>query len=167
MRLYAGGDLSAFEEIYARYEGRIYGFCLRFLGERDQADDAFQDVFVRIISAAREYRPRGRFAQWAFTIARRVCIDRQRERRRGAEVLDESVAAHSGRSAAESVAAGDELDRLLGALPPEQREVILLSRLYGFSYEEIAEMVGVSGAAVKQKIYRAMQSLRGSRKSGT
>ena len=165
MTRYAAGDPGAFEELYYRYEGRLYGFCLRYLGEPDAAADAFQDVFKRLIDARSSYEPRGRFASWLFTIARRVCVDRLREDRR-----DESLEAVAGGRAAadlfrathpeQHLARRDAVRRLARTLPAEQREVLLLSKYYGFTYREIAEIVGSSEVAVKQKVYRALKTLR-------
>jgi RNA polymerase sigma-70 factor (ECF subfamily) len=164
MARYAGGDVAAFQELYDRYEGRLYGFCLRYLGDRDAAADAFQEVFERLIDARNKYEPRSRFASWLFTIARRVCLDRLREDRRnesleaGAErpVLEVDDTGHPD----DDLARRDEVQRLIRALPVKQREVLLLSKYYGFSYGEIAEMLGSSEVAVKQRAYRALQALR-------
>ncbi len=75
VRAYAGGDVTAFATLYTRYEARVFGFCLRYLGDRDTAADAFQETFMRLVDGAVGYEPRGRFPSWIFTIARRVCID--------------------------------------------------------------------------------------------
>ncbi len=169
MERYARGDLDAFEELYRRYERRVYGFCLRFLGDPDGAADAFQDVFLRLIGARHKYEARGRFAQWIFAIARRVCVDGVRGSRREAYHDDSPRAAENtvGVDPVESFAYKDALQRLLQRMPAEQREVLLLSRYYGFKYGEIAEMTGSTEAAVKQKAYRAVQSIRRTRRDET
>jgi RNA polymerase sigma-70 factor (ECF subfamily) len=164
MARYAAGELEAFEELYRRHESRVYGFCLRYLVDPDAAADAFQEVFRRVVDARDTYEPRGRFLSWLYTIARRVCADRTRETRRveslaSLEVGDLSTEAV--RHPEERLADEDELGRLLGSLPAEQREALILSKYHGFSYREIAEIVGSSEAAVKQKVYRALMSLRG------
>lgn len=170
MLRYAQGDVGAFEELYARYERRLYGFCFRYLGEPDAAADAFQEVFKRVVDARRAYRPRGRFGSWLFTLARRVCIDDYRGRRRRESA---SLAGHGGVEAGEDVRGStqrlflqDELRRLLARVTPEQREALLLARYYGFTYAEIARMTGSTEAAVKQRVYRALQALRALREPG-
>lgn len=165
---YANGELSAFQELYRRYEKRVYGFCLRYLSDRDSAADAFQDVFVRVIDTRRKFEPQGRFAQWIFTIARRVCIDRLRGSREGvADGAESPPESPAPVNPIDSLARRDQAQRLLAGIPAEQRDVLLLSRYYGFKYAEIAEMIGSSEAAVKQKVYRALQSIRGAQQTGT
>ena len=163
MERYAAGDAAAFEQLYARYETRLYGFCLRMLAEPDAAADAFQETFIRIIDARIAYERRGRFDSWIFTIARRVCIDSIRWEHRHAtyEAERASLPVADARPGPGIQAEWrDELQRVLGALPLEQREVLLLHRYQGFSYAEIATMTQSTEAAAKQKAYRALTTLR-------
>lgn len=168
MARYAAGDVEAFEELYARYDRRVYGFCLHNLRDPDAAADAFQDTFRRLVESRDRYEGRGRFASWLFTLARRACADRFRRRpearsldaaSRG-EALPEALHAPGPE---ESAVARTSLDRLLARLPRGQREVLLLSKHFGFSYREVAEMTGTTEAAVKQKVYRALKTLRSGR----
>lgn len=181
MERYRRGDVRAFEELYERWEGRVYGFCLRYLGDRDLAADAFQETFRRLVESRERYEPRGRFGAWLFTLARRSCVDRLRERPgeaaleaarrpprgrpdRGAPGRPGGRAARAGPPASdleEAVVRRSELARLLRRLPPRQREALLLAKYHGFTYAEIGEMVGASEAAVKQRVYRALRTLRG------
>lgn len=162
MARFREGDHEAFEELYERYESRLYGFCLRFLGDATQAEDAFQDVMTAVIERRRRYERRGRFRSWLFTIARNVCLDRTKKRRRRGELLSLVKRNGPARSASAEVTleARDELAQMLSALPSDQREIVLLHRYEGFSYAEIAEILGTSEAAAKQKAYRALLSVR-------
>lgn len=164
MLRYAEGNLAAFEELYRRYEGRLYGFCLRYLDDPDAAADAFQEAFRRLIGARNRYDPRGRFRSWLFTIARSVCLDRLREGQRydSLEAAADRPAEDAGGAMhpEQHLARRDEVQRIMRALPVEQREVLMLSKYYGFSYGEIAEMLGSSEVAVKQRAYRALKTLR-------
>ncbi len=164
MARYAQGDEAAFEALYLRYEERVYGFCLRFLGDSDAASDAFQETFKRLVDSREAYQPRGRFQSWLFTLARRACLDQVRSAERAASVAADPTLAPPDpadmTSVAEHVANRDEAQRLLALIPAEQREVLLLSKYYGFSYGEIAELLSSTQVAVKQKAYRALQTLR-------
>ncbi len=161
---YARGDVAAFEELYYRYESRLYGFCLRQLGDSDAAADAFQEVFKRVVDARRTYEPKGRFASWIFTIARRVCVDQLRSAERVAPTeavaISREVEASPASPIEDRLAQQDQLQRLLALLPAEQREVLLLSKYEGFSYGEVARMLGSTEVAVRQKAYRALKTLR-------
>ena len=162
MARYADGDVSAFRQLYDLYERRIYSFCFRYLGDADAAADAFQDVFVRVVDARHRYEGRGRFANWIFTVSRRVCLDKIRADR-PTEASDSPAAQLQLRhdaSFVERIVMRDEIEQFLAGLPSEQREVLLLNRYHGFTYREIAEMIDSSETAVKQKAYRAVQTIR-------
>ena len=159
---YLGGDAAAFEELYARYEAPLFGFCVRYLGDRDAAADAFQETFMRVVDGSGSYVPRGRFRSWLFTIARRVCLDVVRADRRHKGIADAADIPGPEAEHPAHVAEGrDEIERHLSRLSREQREVLLLHRYYGFAYAEIATMTRSTEAAVKQKAYRALRALRG------
>jgi RNA polymerase sigma-70 factor (ECF subfamily) len=162
MARFAAGDARAFGVLYDRYESSLYGFCLRLLGERDLADDAFQDTFFTLIDQRFAYRDQGRLRSWLFTIARNVCLDRLRmaDRRDRLRPFAWAVPSALVRSPARAIEERDELTRLLALLPADQREILLLHRHAGFSYAEIAEMKATTEAAVKQKAYRAAVALR-------
>jgi len=164
MMRYARGDVAAFEELYYRYETRLYGFCLRQLGDSDSAADAFQEIFKRVVDARHTYEPKGRFASWLFTITRRVCVDHLRSAERVAPTeavaISREIEASPTSPIEDRLAQQDQLQRLLALLPAEQREVLLLSKYEGFSYGEIAGMLGSTEVAVRQKAYRALKTLR-------
>lgn len=164
MRRYAEGNARAFERLYERYERRVYGFCLRRLGDPDAADDAFQDTWRRVVDARRRYEPRGKFESWLFTLARRACADLRRSSEEHAS-LEAGDRPESGPPAGDPApdsraARQEELRRLLARLTDGQREALLLSKYEGFTYREVAEMTGTTEAAVKQRVYRALRKLR-------
>jgi RNA polymerase sigma-70 factor (ECF subfamily) len=163
MARFAAGRADAFDELYDRYEGPLYGFCARLLGDEDKAADAFQETFVKVIEQRASYRA-GRFRSWVFTIARNECLDRMRRAGRQARLLELHAAEAPRRvDVVSAIDARDELTELLASLSAEQREITLLHRYHGFSYAEIARMIGSSEAATKQKAYRALLSLRQAR----
>ncbi|MFH1744522.1 MAG: sigma-70 family RNA polymerase sigma factor, partial [bacterium] len=84
MLRYADGDAGAFEALFRRHKGRVYGFIRRFLGGGSSADDLFQEVFLRIARCRNTYRPRARFTTWLYTIVRSVCIDAIRKQKQSA-----------------------------------------------------------------------------------
>ena len=162
MARFAAGHADAFTELYERYEAPLFGFCLRFLGDRDHAEDAFQDTMMTVVEQRFRYRDHGSLRNWLFTIARNVCLDRARRGQRRARLLslhgspDQAVDVGPARD----TESRDELIRLLATLPADQREILLLHRYHGFSYAEIAVMTSSTEAAVKQKAYRALLALR-------
>ena len=167
MLCFRDGDAAAFETLYDRYSDGIFGLCVNLLSDRVEAEDALQEVFVRVIDNRHRFEPRGQFRSWVYTVGRRVCLDRLRSVQRESAALQANppelpATAQSGSSLARA-----DLERLLSTLPPEQREVLVLHRIYGFSHGEIADMIGVSEAGVKQKAYRALKTLRSLVTEGT
>lgn len=164
MARFAAGDHDAFEALYERYEAPVFSFCLRLLGDRDLAEDAFQDTFMSLVDQRFRYRDSGRLRGWLFTIARNVCLDRLRLVERRTKLLSLHATSGSPRrdDPERAVESRDELSRVLAAIPPDQREVLLLHWHAGFSYAEIAQMMSSTEAAVKQKAHRATLALRSS-----
>ena len=162
MARFAAGHPEAFSELYERYERPVYGFCLRLLGDRDRAEDAFQDTFVTMLEQRLRYQDRGRFKSWLFTLARNVCLDRARQSVRRKRLLTLHAPSHGASEHEPDRVAElrDELTQLLASLPRDQREILLLHRYEGFSYAEIAGMTASTEVAVKQKAYRALLALR-------
>lgn len=174
MRAVQGGDEAAFRLLYRRYERRLLAFLIPYLGDPALAEDLLQETFLRVYRRRAAYEPRGAFRTWLFAIARNLAVDLLR-RRRGfpgaafapqdegvggpdpAKLPDASpdpLRALSGRQAAM------RLQAALLELPEEDRTVILLSRLEGLRYHEIAEVLGSSEGAVKVRAHRALLALR-------
>ena len=152
----AAGDL------YERYSGQIFGYCLHQLGSREEAEDAVQTTFMNAFRGLQRGIVPELESAWLFKIAHNVCLSRRRSSwRRGRveapnnfEVLSEVV---PGR---EQVA--DELIRLqdvLEEMPENQRRAILLREWQGLTYREISDELGLSQAAVETLIFRARRAL--------
>src|SRR5690348_8887029 len=73
------GDDAAFELLLERYQKPVYNFCLRMLGQRALAEDALQDIFLKVVRAGKTWQANARFSTWLFTIARNDCIDHLRK----------------------------------------------------------------------------------------
>lgn len=129
---YLGGSDAAFERLYERYRRPLYGYLRSMLSAAD-ADDAFQQTWVRACAALPGYRCRGKFQAWLFRIARNLAVDAVRRCRRRREVGEEESAADvPGEREPWSEMADAELLRLLEEalreLPPEQRAVFAMRR---------------------------------------
>jgi RNA polymerase sigma-70 factor (ECF subfamily) len=153
-------ERDAFALLYDRYAARVYRFCYRRFGDRQEAEDATSAIFVRALERLDSYHG-GSFPAWLFAIARTTVANRYRERAVGrlddrAEIVDPGE-----RPDETAIAAADatELRALLGSLSGEQREVIEL-RLAGLTGAEIAESMQRSVAATKMLQLRAMKRLR-------
>jgi RNA polymerase sigma-70 factor (ECF subfamily) len=153
----------ATKELYERYAGQVFGFCVNRLGSRDEAEDAVQSTFLNAHRALqRGVVPESELA-WLFKIAHNVCLTRRRSWRRRNRVetpsdldaVQDALPAPQGESS-------DELIRLTDALehmPDNQRRAILLREWQGLSYAEIADDLEVSQSAVETLIFRARRAL--------
>jgi RNA polymerase sigma factor (sigma-70 family) len=178
MLAYARGDAAAFDELYARHEGALFRFVRRLLGAplAAQADEVFQDTWVRIIAARSSFAPQGAaWRTWAFTIAHNAAMDRLRTSGRevglaarddGEDPLDWIAATldmthPSSEDVAFWRAAGRQLLRCVEELPPAQRAAFLLHHEDGASVEDLAQRLGLQFETAKSRLRYALQKLRG------
>lgn len=161
------GDLAAFDALYDRYHKRLFHFTLRFVRERTLAEDILQETFLRIFRERKGYRKSSHFSTYLFTIGRNLCIDALKSWERKHLVMKQedyierqTNQSKGPRKILEETEMREILQREIQRLPRDQREVLILSKYSGLSYEEIARIVESTPPAVKQKAYRALLSLR-------
>ena len=178
MLAYAQGDAAAFDVLYGRHEAALYRFVRRLLGARlaAQADEVFQDAWLRIVAARQSFRPQGAaWRTWAFTIAHNLAMDRLRVSGRevsldAEEQADDALdwlAAHVDQAAPSSEdqafwrAAGAQLLHCLEGLPAPQRAAFLLHHEDGASVEDLAQRLSLPFETAKSRLRYALQKLRG------
>jgi RNA polymerase sigma-70 factor (ECF subfamily) len=170
MLAYAGGDAGAFETLYARHKGPLYRFVLRSVKSRGEADELFQDVWMKAIEARTRYEPKAKFTTWLYTIAHHRLIDHWRSRGLAAVSMDDDEAPVAEPAAPPSaepqrvVEAQQTLAQLsaaIAALPMVQREAFLMHHEGELSVAEIAAATGVNEEAAKSRLRYAMNKLRG------
>lgn len=164
-------DPEALGKFFDHYFPFVYGLVARLLGERVAAEDAAQDVLLKVHRAIDRMDVDRDPGPWLTTIAYNVCRDRWRSSadrmdRRSASIDDQPEIAHQLRSGGpdpEQIALTGERERLvqeaLSRLPEAAREVIVLHDYQGLPHDEVAEMLGVSHAAIRKRYSRALQSL--------
>jgi len=166
MRIVQGGDFSPASEIYDRYSGRIYNFAFRFLKNAEAAEDATQEVFVKMLRYANQFNGDAKLSTWLFSITANWCRDYLRKADNKAKESDDvlvQLPASSELSPDRTLEQRENeqlVRKALATLTPEQREAILLSRYQGLSYAEIAQIAGCSEGAVKTRVFRAMETLK-------
>ena len=161
------GDMAAFEALYDRYQKRLFHFILRFVRERVLAEDILQETFLRLLKGKRRFRKDSRFSTYLFTIGRNLCLDTLKswEKRHVFTSQENNIERTTDKSKGpdkllEETEMGKIIQNAIQSLPPDQREVLILSKYSGLSYDGIARIVESTPAAVKQKAYRAMLSLK-------
>jgi RNA polymerase sigma-70 factor (ECF subfamily) len=156
-----GGSESekAFMELYRRYSGRIFAYCRRFLGNREDALDVFQDTFIRFFESAKQERTMTNVPAFLLRIARNLCLNFKRQSRKMTTIED-----YMQYETYENNSSRDELMELikiaLAELPDDYREAFILREYEGMTYNEISEFLGISLALVKIRIFRAKQKIR-------
>lgn len=166
MRRVRSGDYSPVSEIYDRYASRLYNFAYRFLRNREGAEDAVQETFMRMIKNSSQFHPDGKLTTWLFAITANWCRDFLRKAdnrpKESSDVLlgAPAPADYSPHRRLEVREVERQLERALSKLEPDAREVIVLFKYQGFSHAEIAQIAGCSEGAVKLRVFRAMKALK-------
>lgn len=174
MLAFREGDESALSELYGRWAGPLLRFLERMVREPAIAEDLMQETFVRVHGARSRYTPDARFSTWLFRIGRNLALnelDRARNRAPHRSI-DEQTTGDPSRPGLRLVAGGSGLEELVEArreharveralaeLPERQRSALWLAAVEGYSYAEIAEVLGTSDASVKALVHRARANL--------
>ena len=157
------GDTAAFTTLVDRHAAACTRFATRMLGNREDAEDATQETFLRAYRSLARYEERQAFRTWLFQIlinrCRTAAVRRQR-RHRMFLVDDDTVASASVRPAAEASDLRAELQRVVDALDPDQREAFLLKHVEQLSYDEMAAATGVGVSALKMRVKRACDRMQ-------
>jgi RNA polymerase sigma-70 factor (ECF subfamily) len=171
------GDAAAFEELVLRYQNRLLTVLEHLVGNREQAEDLAQDVFVRVFKARERYQPEARFSTWLFTIANNVASNALRSRSRRREVgvpegngsdsapmaLDQLAKAASGFLPTRNLDKAEQAEMVrhaVAALSERQRMALLLAKFEGMSYQDIAQTMNLSVQAIKSLLSRARVNLK-------
>lgn len=157
------GDTAAFTMLVDRHAAACTRFAMRMLGNREDAEDATQESFLRAYRFLGRYEERQAFRTWLFQIlvnrCRTLAVRRQRQHRMF--LLDDGAIANASvPPAAESSELRSELQRAIAALDADQREAFLLKHVEQLSYEEMAAITGVGISALKMRVKRACDRMQ-------
>jgi RNA polymerase sigma-70 factor (ECF subfamily) len=160
------GEPQAFEELVRGYQHRVFGVAVRMLGNRAEAEDVAQEVFLRVHRSIGDFRGEAKLSTWLYSIASRLCLNRlagsERHRvREGEETLMRLPSADAG--AADALERGERdaaLQQAIASLTEERRIVVVLRDVEGLSYDEIAEALDLEPGTVRSRLHRGRQDLR-------
>jgi RNA polymerase sigma-70 factor (ECF subfamily) len=155
MTLVAEKRIDAFEVFYERHAGAAYSLAHRIVGDPKLAEDVTQEAFLRAFRFLKGFRGDSKFTSWLFRIARNCAMDAIKARR-----------AHYEKEPAAPLASTDpqarvELQAALSAVGEEHREPFLLIEVFGLSYQEAADVLGVRVGTVKSRMHRARKAMMG------
>ncbi|MDP2713723.1 RNA polymerase sigma factor [Rheinheimera sp.] len=153
------GDKQAFYSVYQQFIGRVYAVCWRLLANKQKAEDASQEVFIKVWQQLPGFRGDSSFATWLHSIATRTAIDlwRQEKYLRLTDSNDELALAEP------SVACSSDdapLEQAIQRLPAQARAVFVLFALEGYQHQEIAALLGIAEGTSKAQYFRARQLLQ-------
>ena len=158
----ARGSSEAFERLYRRHAGKVFGLCLRMTGHRETAEDCVQEAFVQAWRNLPRFEARSSFGTWLHRIAVNAVLAqaRRRQERVGAEAsVEDELADSLADAGAGDTGTGLDVEAAIASLPPGARHVLVLAGVYGYSHEETASMLGVAVGTCKAQLHRARQLL--------
>ena len=164
VRAVLAGDVELYSVLVERHRDRYARYAVRMLGSRDAAEDAVQDALVRAFDHLADCREPDKFAGWLFLILRNRCFAEQRRHQREGRMPEEAAGTVAAPDRSDGAVERRERDvalqRAVGELTPEQREVLVLKHVEELPYEEIAQITGATVASLKMRMHRAYDRLR-------
>jgi RNA polymerase sigma-70 factor (ECF subfamily) len=162
------GDQAAWEEIVRRHWRKVFNLAYKFVGRHDEAEDLTQDIFLKIFRALHTFDRRANFQTWLISISRNLCIDHYRSVRKERETMARDVDAADLMPASRERGPHGELEQLdlrhlikvaLAELPEALRQAVVMRDLKEYSYQEIADELGLPEGTVKSRINRGRLEL--------
>ena len=157
------GDQQAFAQLIGRYKHMVYTTVHRVLRNREEAEEATQDAFVKVYQHLAGYQGDSKFSTWLFSIAYRTAISRLRARKDAGVALDDLAGREPAHDAPDGTGRSDRqraLDKALRSLPPEDAALVGFFYLEELSVEEVAQALAIPEATVRTRFFRARSLLR-------
>ena len=162
------GDQVAWDQIVRMHWRKVFNLAYKFVGRHDEAEDLTQDIFLKIFKALHTFDRRANFQTWLISISRNLCIDHYRSVRKERETMARDVDSADLMPVSRERGPHAELEQLdlrqlirqaLAELPPALKEAVVLRDLQEFSYQEIADKLGLPEGTVKSRINRGRLEL--------
>jgi RNA polymerase sigma-70 factor (ECF subfamily) len=154
------GEQALYARLVERYQGYVFTLVLRQTGNREDAEEVAQDVFVKAYRSLADFRGDARFSTWLYTIVRTSCATFLRKRRPVIKPLDTIDLPQDGEAEAETRSRYGALNRAIGRLGPEDAQVLSLFYQAEQTLEEIGRIMGLETNTVKVRLHRARHRLR-------
>jgi len=156
MLMFRTGDAEAFAELFQRYNDPIYGFFRRRLENQSRAEELAQETFVAILRGIKRYEPRSTFRTYLYGIAIKILMAERRKSR----IVQSTAMSASDRGIDSPVDAAIWVRRAIEQLDSDHRDVLLLREYEQLSYEEIAQLLGLTLNTVRSRLFRARSALK-------
>ena len=158
-----GSDGPAFVEIVERFRDRVWRVCYRLMNNAADANDAAQEVFVRLFVNRQRFEGRSKYATWVHAIAVRTCLALRRSRgrrRKHEDAAAETPRPGTAEGSTANAALSLDLMQMLESVSEEDRALLILKYAENYSYDDLAEMFDLSVSACKMRVSRARDKLR-------
>lgn len=154
------GDTAAFEKLVRAHGGAVYAHALRFFGDSATAEDIVQEVFLKVYRSLATFDGTAAFSTWLFRVTRNACLDELRRGKRVPMPVDPvDLVSRPTPDHAEGVIDNAVVEQAMRALQPEDREALGAVTLFGMSYAEAGQALGVPVGTVKSRAFRARRIL--------
>jgi RNA polymerase sigma-70 factor (ECF subfamily) len=174
---FKNGSHSAFEKIVLKYQDRVYNLCYRFLGDKQEAEDAAQEIFIKVYRALKGFKLESSFYTWLYRIVINTCKNRVKSleyrRSKSSVSIDNDQEKKDNGSISVITDKNDlpdtnlehkekikRIQEAINSLPPDQKTMVILRDIEGLSYDEIANITNTRLGTVKSKLSRARTGLR-------
>lgn len=154
-----GGDLGAFESLVRAHTPVVYAHALRFFGDPASAEDVVQEVWLKVYRSLGSFDERSKFSTWLYRITRNTCLDAVRAGTHRPIPVDQLDPVAVPGDLADEVALTASVEQAMRALMPEDREAFSAVALFGLSYAEAGDVLGVPAGTVKSRVFRARRSI--------
>jgi RNA polymerase sigma-70 factor (family 1) len=160
------GDMLAFDKVYRFYSPKLFSFIFRMVKTKADAEEIMQEVFVKLWESRNKITDTAKFDAWLFTIAYNTTISLIRKKLKDKKFIDYLLSIQSRSENTETVSENNfdllnyKLYAMIDQLPPRQKEVLLLHKEHGFSYQQIADKLNISKNTVENHMVKALRFLR-------
>ncbi len=169
VRLCQNGDMTAFEQLFYKHQGRVYSITSRMMNDQEDALDLTQEIFLKAYQNINKFKFKSAFSTWLYRLAVNMCIDELRKRKSIGEVLttdpvSEGAMLQVDKTTPEDRAISKDMEKqiweAINSLKAKERAIIILRDMEGLSYKELAEVFKCSLGRVKSRLHEARQKLK-------
>ncbi|ETT55612.1 MULTISPECIES: RNA polymerase sigma factor [unclassified Paenibacillus] len=163
IRRIQGGEGGLYSDVIRLYQQRIYLYCYRLLNNKEEAEDAVQDILIKAYQNIGQYKPQADFTSWLYKIAYHHCLNqlrRQKSRQQLRKLIGQEVTEKSAEQMVENRLFSEPVSAALGKLDVEDRNLLILRIYEDKSFAEISEILGVSTATVRKRYERTREKLK-------
>lgn len=164
-----GSMKPTFEEIFEAHKDSVLSLCYRYLQQKQAAEDAVQDIFVKVFFKRKDFREEAQLSTWIYRISVNHCLDILKSNKRKQRLrqivailpfIEEQLTVNTNNTSLEAKQAQVIIMQCLQKLPEKQMTVLVLNKLEGFSIEKVGQIMGISYKAVESLLQRAKQNLQ-------